>query len=457
MRPVSERCPGGHEMPIGRSWPLAQAVTVPFGRGAAPPGVRIVGVVGVGERMRWSGIGAVVLAAACGVPRYGVAAMAPLAAAVAALVWALTPRPGGGRPPRAGGTTGSPGTARLSGLRLLRGEEAGLPAVTAGAAAVSLAATLVQLTGRGAGRGADVWGMAEGLALIALAGLLARRSPARRAVAAGVPAGIAASTWMFRFYPPVSALEAVGICAFWSAGVLCAVGVGLYLRTLDERRAAAVAAARAAQRRRLARDLHDFVAHDVSEMLAQAQAGQVAGVADPAQAMLALRRVEEAGLRAMATLDRTVLHLNDEEGESGEDRDDEQEALAARLSDMATRYSSAGPARVHLSVDDSLDVPGRVSAAAYRVVAEALTNVRRHAPGAARVEISATTRAGALQVTVENDGVTCGGTSGGRGGFGLPGLAEHVASLGGDLSAGPVPGGWRLSARIPLARRVLTP
>ncbi|NUW35451.1 two-component sensor histidine kinase [Nonomuraea sp. SMC257] len=422
----------------------------------------------VGERttidMRWYGIGAVVLAAACGVPRYGPAAMAPLAAAVAALVWAVTSRPGGGRPPRAGGggpsraggATGSAGTARM-GLRLSGREDAGLAVVTAGAAAVSLAATLVQLPGRGAAPGADVWGMAEGLTFIALAGLLARRSPVRQAVAAGVPAGIAASTWMFRFYPPVSALEAVGICAFWSAGVLCAAGVGLYLRALDERRAAAVSAAREAQRRRLARDLHDFVAHDVSEMLAQAQAGQVAGAADPAQAMLALRRVEEAGQRAMATLDRTVLHLNDEEEEADEDGDAEQEALAARLSDMATRYSSAGPARVHLSVDEDLDVPGRVSAAAYRVVAEALTNVRRHAPDAARVAISATARAGALQVTVENDGVTGGGTSGGRGGFGLPGLAEHVASLGGDLSAGPVRGGWRLSARIPLAPRVLAP
>ncbi|MCP2348278.1 sensor histidine kinase [Nonomuraea roseoviolacea] len=413
--------------------------------------------MGVGERMRWCGIGAVVVAAACGVPRYGVAAMAPLAAAVAALAWAAASRPGGARPPRAGGATGTAGTVRQGGLRLSMREDAGPAVVTAGAAVVSLAATLVQLTGRGAGSGADVWGMAEGLAFIALAGLLARRSPARQAVAAGVPAGIAASTWMFRFYSPVSALEAVGICAFWSAGVLCAAGVGLYLRALDERRAAAVTAARETQRRRLARDLHDFVAHDVSEMLAQAQAGQVAGAADPAQAMLALRRVEEAGQRALATLDRTVLHLNDEEDDGDEDLDDGQEALAARLSDMATRYSSAGPARVHLSVDESLDVPGRVSAAAYRVVAEALTNVRRHAPGAARVEISATARAGALQVTVENDGVTGGGPSGGRGGFGLPGLAEHVASLGGDLSAGPVPGGWRLSARIPLERRVLAP
>ncbi|MEV0195091.1 histidine kinase [Nonomuraea sp. NPDC050691] len=390
------------------------------------------------ESMRWYGVGAVVLAAACGVPRYGVAVMAPLAAVVAALVWAVGTRPAGARQGR--------GPVRL-------------PVVTAGAAAVSLGATLVQLTGGGAGPGADAWGLAEGLTFIALAGLLARRSPVRQAVAAGVPAGIAASTWMLRFYPPVSALEAVGICAFWFAGVLCAAGVGIYLRALDERRAAAVAAARETQRRRLARDLHDFVAHDVSEMLAQAQAGQVAGAADPAQAMLALRRVEEAGQRAMATLDRTVLHLNDEDGDAWDEtgHDDHEPALAARLSDMATRYSSAGPARVHLSVDDGLDVPGRVSATAYRVVAEALTNVRRHAPGAARVEISAATRAGALQVTVENDGVTGGETSGGRGGFGLPGLAEHVESLGGDLSAGPVPGGWRLSARIPLARKVLTP
>lgn len=315
-----------------------------------------------------------------------------------------------------------------------------LPAAVSLAAVVSLVVTL-SFVSAGPRRGEDLWGLVESLTLIALLGLMARWSPVRQAVPAGVLGGVAASTWLLRYVMPASPLEGIGMCAFWALGVLAAVGVGGYLRSLDTRRVRAVRDERAAQRLRLARDLHDFVAHDVSEMVAQAQAGQVVGVGDSvgsrAQALAALQRIEQAGLRAMATLDRTVLELHAGPGLEG-------------LAELAARFSSAGPARVELSVDERLDVPEETAALAYRIVVEALTNVRRHAPEATLVEVAVRDEGGMLEVSVDDDGG--GGTrESGRGGFGLPSLTAQAESMGGRLRASPAEGGWTLVARLPLA------
>ncbi|WP_431894137.1 sensor histidine kinase [Nonomuraea sp. bgisy101] len=342
-----------------------------------------------------------------------------------------------------------------------------LPTAACVAAVLSLAVTCWYVIS-GPRRGEDLMGLAESLALTALVGLIARRSPARQAVPSGLLSGAAASVWLLRYMVPASPLEGLGMCAFWGLGVCGVAGVGLYLRSLDTRRVRAVEDERARQRLRLARDLHDFVAHDVSEMVAQAQAGQVVGAAEPAQALAALQRVEQAGLRAMATLDRTVLELHDSPGLAG-------------LADLAARFTSAGPARVELSVDD-VEVPEEVAGLGYRIVVEALTNVRRHAPEATRVDVTVRAEGAALMVSVADDGA--GGAKPGearggsglpaqadggsglpaqarggsglpaqaRGGSGLPALRERVEAMGGTLRATAVPGGWSLAARLPLGR-----
>lgn len=148
-------------------------------------------------------------------------------------------------------------------------------------------------------------------------------------------AGVAAAVWVLRVFAPASFLEAVGVCAFWGLGALLAAGVSLYLRLLDVRQDRAVSDARTALRLRLAGDLHDFVAHDISEMVAHAQAGRVAG--DPRQA---LERVEAA--RAMSMLDRTVDILH-------HDRPRVPVGDLDGIREAAARFSAAGPARVHLS------------------------------------------------------------------------------------------------------------
>ena len=120
-----------------------------------------------------------------------------------------------------------------------------------------------------------------------------------------------------RFLPSDSPLDAVGACALWAGGPAVAVVIGGYPRLAEFRRRDSVAAERRAQRLALARDLHDFVAHDVSGIVALAQAARFVAGADPARALDALARVEAAGLRALDTMDRTVAMLGDLAGPPG--------------------------------------------------------------------------------------------------------------------------------------------
>ncbi|MGN9783892.1 sensor histidine kinase [Nonomuraea sp. ZG12] len=315
-----------------------------------------------------------------------------------------------------------------------------LPALTCVAAAGSLALTLAHVVGaaRPAPQAAAL-GMIESLALMALVGLVIRYAPARRAAVAAAAAGMAAATWLLRFLTPASPLEGLGACAFWGSGALLAAAVGGYLRFLDVRQTRAVADTRTALRLQLAGDLHDFVAHDISEMVAHAQAGSVAG--DPLQA---LERVEAAGQRAMSMLDRTLDMLH-------HDRPLTSTGDLSGIREAAERFSAAGPAPVHLRMDPQVAVPPETAALAYRIVIEGLTNVRRHAPQAGRVDLGITAGSGLLEIAMTNDGVTR-ARSGRRGGSGLPGLTALVRAQGGELVTQAVPDGWSLTVSLPLAQ-----
>ncbi|MFI1579919.1 sensor histidine kinase [Embleya sp. NPDC020630] len=266
--------------------------------------------------------------------------------------------------------------------------------------------------------------------------------------------------------------EAFGAVVFWCLPVGVAVVVGGYPRVVERRRVDAVAAARREQQLDIARDLHDYVAHDVSGIVAQAQAARFVGAIDPGQALVALERIERAGLAALASMDRMVatLHVGDPA------RAASREALPGidRLPELVADFTTPGGAGAILAVDPDLpacgDSPARVSreasATVYRVVVEALTNVRRHAPGAAGVEVAvtSTTRLGrpAVRVLVVNHASPYGdsrrrvdvpGRGGGGGGRGLAGLRARVREAGGELDAGPYQddgaGGWRVHAVLP--------
>lgn len=233
--------------------------------------------------------------------------------------------------------------------------------------------------------------------------------------------------------------------------------------------------ARRTQRLELARDLHDFVAHDVTGMVVQAQAARVIAHRDPDEALAALARIEESGQHALLALDRTVRMLGDlstPPAERVEAACASRPPTDARTSgihdvfDLVGRYSSIDRAPVHLHVDPIVDarVSREVSSTVYRVVAEALTNVRRHAASAARVDVSIAPTPSetgpALTVRVTNESLPGDpdvrrrmAPFEHRGGTGLVGLAERVEAVGGTFTAGPVagaPNGWQVIAVFPL-------
>jgi signal transduction histidine kinase len=301
---------------------------------------------------------------------------------------------------------------------------------------LSIGLTLsIRLTGRQLSERDGWWNLAELSVLLLLIASSARVARPRWAAVACCIACIAASVWLLRFGP----LQDPWILFVPVTGV--AVAVGVYLRTLDDRRVRAVSAAQRAQRLDLARDLHDYVAHDVSEMVALAQAGQVLTMNGSQQVRDLLVRIERAGIAGLESMDRTVRMLHD------------QMAVApppsvADLPDLAERFQVAGSAAVHLKVDDG--VPRDVGPTIYRIVNEALANVRRHAPSATQVDVCVRDEGDRITVSVNDDARIHPVLTTRRGGFGLAGLATRAEALGGTLSAGPgETQGWTLSVVLP--------
>ncbi|MEU0804103.1 histidine kinase [Streptomyces sp. NPDC005970] len=364
----------------------------------------------------------------------GVAAAAVAVAAVVAL-------------PEAGPLITLPAVA-AAGSALLR-----RPRWGAWAAVVSVAATVAY---RGpAGNETGPWWLVETAGLLTLLVPAAHAAEGRRGWALCVLPATAVTVLPLRITPnlepPAQPAETAVICGLATIAALATLLAGRYLRALDRRRAGAVAEARRAQRLALARDLHDFVAHEVSGMLTQAQMGQVVAATDTHQAVATLRRIEEAGLRAMETLDRTVRML-DEETHGGEC---EQPALA-ELAAVVARFREGSAAQVELDLDPRIR---EVPTLAHRMVTEALTNVRRHAPGATRIRVAVRRTGSALSVSVVND-VRDISASGGDAPTGLPGggrglaaLRARLAAEAATLTAGPTgTGGWQTAAKWPDSR-----
>ncbi|TQM35544.1 sensor histidine kinase [Pseudonocardia cypriaca] len=239
-------------------------------------------------------------------------------------------------------------------------------------------------------------------------------------------------------------------------GVLSALGwggavtIGLVLREIDTRRRAAVEDVRSTERMELARELHDVVAHHVTGIVVAAQAAAVVARTSPDDVDRALAAIEHAGTDALTAMRRMVGVLRGQDAEGA--RTPGAELAEVRM--LAHRFDPDGRL-VRLTTDPGLEhavLPPGVAATGYRVVQEALTNVRKHAPEAETVEVDVRIREEALLVSVRNDGVsTAPGSGRPGGGFGLVGMGERVAALDGTLSAGPTaPGVWTVSVRLPL-------
>ena len=197
---------------------------------------------------------------------------------------------------------------------------------------------------------------------------------------------------------------------------------------------------------RIARELHDVIAHSVSVIVVQASAADDVFDTRPDQARAALRSIEQAGRDALREL-RTLL-AGDPPGDPDPTRP--QPGLA-RLDELFEPLRLAGLEVVLHREGEAPRLPAGVDLSAYRIVQEALTNTLRHAH-ATRAEVTVRFGAGAVEVEVRDDGRGVPLVADVNGdGQGLVGMRERAALLGGTLEAGPLPGGgYRVHARLPL-------
>ncbi|OIJ62892.1 sensor histidine kinase [Streptomyces mangrovisoli] len=208
----------------------------------------------------------------------------------------------------------------------------------------------------------------------------------------------------------------------------------------------------AEERLRIARDLHDVVAHHIA--LVNVQAGVAAHVMDkrPDQAKEALAHVREASRSALNELRATVGLLR----QSGDPEAPTEPAPGLdRLEELVGTFRSAG---LHVEVaraDQGAALPAAVDLAAFRVIQEALTNVQKHAGTEAKAEVSVVRVGPNIEITVLDDGRPgdLAGQDGG-GGHGLLGMRERVSAIAGTLTTGPrYGGGFRVHAILPVRSR----
>jgi signal transduction histidine kinase len=237
---------------------------------------------------------------------------------------------------------------------------------------------------------------------------------------------------------------------------LLAIAFGDILRSRRVATRQAVAAAEqstlrrvADERLRIAREIHDVVAHAMTAINVQAGVAAHLLERDPGQAYGALRDIKRTSGEALGELRHTLNVLR--EPAQAEAAPTHPAATLHDLEPLTGGLRSAGVA-VELDVEPLADVPAAVHSAGYRIVQEALTNVARHAhASSARVCVHRVN--GTLRIEVSDDGTAGSGTGAAPGaGNGVRGMRERAAALGGTLEAAPArDGGWRVAASLPVA------
>ena len=289
---------------------------------------------------------------------------------------------------------------------------------------------------------------------------VAANEPRRRAAwsAAITAVGISISLLAYSLFHGISSWTFSLALNFALFAIAWLVGDNLrvrraYTRELEERAARLerdredkAAAAVSEERTRIARELHDVVAHYVSVAVVQASGARRVLDRDPAAARAALEAVETAGRTALIEMRRMLEVLRTDDPGLGP-----QPGLG-ELERLVDSVRAAG-LPVELAIEGgACCLPPGMDLAAYRIVQEALTNTVRHA-GRAAARVTIRYAADQLEIEVVDDGRGAAAPliEGGEGGHGLIGMKERVTLFGGELQVGPVfPGGWRVFARLPL-------
>jgi signal transduction histidine kinase len=212
-------------------------------------------------------------------------------------------------------------------------------------------------------------------------------------------------------------------------------------------RTQAAAQSALAERLRIARELHDVVAHTIGIITIQAGSGRSVYEASPAEARDALAAIEATGRETLSGLRRMMTGLR--RAEPGP----EQAPLgpAPGLADLDRLAATTLDAGVQIEVDwhgSREPLPAHIDLSAFRIIQEAVTNVVRHS-GTSQCRVLIDQQDGQLSIEVTDSGR--GGSGAAGTGYGITGMRERAALLGGDFSAGPHPGGgFRVAARLPV-------
>jgi len=244
-------------------------------------------------------------------------------------------------------------------------------------------------------------------------------------------------------------------------GVPWAAGLVVRLRTERERSLRAAnaqlkaeqeeqaRAAVAAERSRIARELHDVVSHAISVTVLQARGGRRMLGVDENEVRKALHAIEHVNRQALGDMRRLLFLLRD----ADDSPSNHPSPSLARLDALVTHVRDTG-LPVDVSVTGSIEqIPPGVDSSAYRIVQEALTNSLKHAGPSARARVEIVCGSAGVNVAISDDGHPADSTSGR--GHGLIGIRERVAVVGGDLEAGPGEhGGFVVRAKLPYAVEV---
>ena len=222
------------------------------------------------------------------------------------------------------------------------------------------------------------------------------------------------------------------------AVIIAAAALGAALRSRALLRTRQLDDARQLERERLARDLHDTVAHHLTAIAITAQAGLAVADTRPEAAHDALRRIDEEATRTLAETRKVLRMLRTDEEPADRPLDD--------LAGLAAP-AGAGP-EVDVVIGDGLDLAPTIAAAVQRIARESVANARRHATGATLVRVELDRKPGLVELTVTDDGHAT--TTNGQG-FGIVGMTERAELVGGRLTAGPaIGGGWKVRALLPV-------
>ena len=215
-------------------------------------------------------------------------------------------------------------------------------------------------------------------------------------------------------------------------------------RQLERERDQRAALAVAAERRRIARELHDVVAHSISVMVTLSDAASLKAPREPQRAAEAMRQVSATGHQALDEMRRLLGVLRSEDDPEGR----HPQPGIGSIDALADQVRAAGLA-VEVDVTGPLAaLPAGEGLAVFRIVQESLTNTLKHARGASHAHVGIEVRADVIEVDVRDDGA--GQHQAGAPGLGLVGMRERAAVYGGTVEAGPdQAGGWRVQARLP--------